>query len=270
MALLCGLWAGGHLIMNGALTGGELASFAMYTMSVSGGVMGTMKVYARIMEVGLLDSIQGRHWVQVNVCFNCPPHRLFLHKRRTPSQADSVVRLSCGMYPSRIHKTPQQRSFTPSVSFSSWVYYRYRGAARREYWDCWRVGLGQKYHFVIIGRLVQKHTRWDPIGWCEYQLPERRIYPRDSEHCIVFQGFSIGSARTCAVFGYNPIQYSLWIKSWEMEGNSYLACDHRTVWYRCKGNEYYGFCWKATWWLWIVIIKRITKHVGMLENEEVV
>ena len=37
--------------MNGMLTGGELASFAMYTMSVSGGVTGTMKVYARIMEV---------------------------------------------------------------------------------------------------------------------------------------------------------------------------------------------------------------------------
>ena len=51
LALLCGLWVGGNLIMNGMLTGGELASFAMYTMSVSGGVTGTMKVYARIMEV---------------------------------------------------------------------------------------------------------------------------------------------------------------------------------------------------------------------------
>ena len=48
---MCGLWVGGNLIMNGMLTGGELASFAMYTMSVSGGVTGTMKVYARIMEV---------------------------------------------------------------------------------------------------------------------------------------------------------------------------------------------------------------------------
>ena len=41
--------------MNGMLTGGELASFAMYTMSVSSGVTGTMKVYARIMEVGAID-----------------------------------------------------------------------------------------------------------------------------------------------------------------------------------------------------------------------
>ena len=51
LALLCGLWVGGNMIVNGALTGGELASFAMYTMSVSSGVGGTMKVYARIMEV---------------------------------------------------------------------------------------------------------------------------------------------------------------------------------------------------------------------------
>ncbi|OAO14904.1 ABC ATPase protein [Blastocystis sp. ATCC 50177/Nand II] len=50
LALLCGLWVGGNMIVNGALTGGELASFAMYTMSVSSGVGGTMKVYARIME----------------------------------------------------------------------------------------------------------------------------------------------------------------------------------------------------------------------------
>ena len=54
MALLCGLWVGGQLVVKGVLTGGDLASFAMYTMSVSGGVMGTMKVYARIMEVAFL------------------------------------------------------------------------------------------------------------------------------------------------------------------------------------------------------------------------
>ena len=51
LALLCGLWVGGNMIVGGSLTGGELASFAMYTMSVSSGVSGTMKVYARIMEV---------------------------------------------------------------------------------------------------------------------------------------------------------------------------------------------------------------------------
>lgn len=50
LALLCGLWVGGNMIVGGTLTGGELASFAMYTMSVSSGVGGTMKVYARIME----------------------------------------------------------------------------------------------------------------------------------------------------------------------------------------------------------------------------
>ena len=41
------------MIVNGVLTGGQLASFAMYTMSVSGGFTSTMKVYARIMEVGI-------------------------------------------------------------------------------------------------------------------------------------------------------------------------------------------------------------------------
>lgn len=41
------------MIVSGSLTGGALASFAMYTMSVSSGVGGTMKVYARIMEVGV-------------------------------------------------------------------------------------------------------------------------------------------------------------------------------------------------------------------------
>lgn len=51
LALLCGLWVGGNMIVSGSLTGGALASFAMYTMSVSSGVGGTMKVYARIMEV---------------------------------------------------------------------------------------------------------------------------------------------------------------------------------------------------------------------------
>lgn len=39
------------MIAGGLLTGGQLASFAMYTMSVSSGITATMKVYSRIMEV---------------------------------------------------------------------------------------------------------------------------------------------------------------------------------------------------------------------------
>ena len=39
------------MIVGGALTGGQLASFAMYAMSVSSGITATMKVYSRIMEV---------------------------------------------------------------------------------------------------------------------------------------------------------------------------------------------------------------------------
>ena len=50
------------MIVSGSLTGGALASFAMYTMSVSSGVGGTMKVYARIMEVVASVSIQYRRW----------------------------------------------------------------------------------------------------------------------------------------------------------------------------------------------------------------
>ena len=43
------------MIVNGVITGGQLASFAMYTMSVSGGFTSTMRVYARIMEVGIVN-----------------------------------------------------------------------------------------------------------------------------------------------------------------------------------------------------------------------
>ena len=50
LAVLCGLWVGGNMIAGGLLTGGQLASFAMYTMSVSSGITATMKVYSRIME----------------------------------------------------------------------------------------------------------------------------------------------------------------------------------------------------------------------------
>ena len=45
------------MIVGGSLTGGELASFAMYTMSVSSGVGGTVRVYGRIMEVFLWASL---------------------------------------------------------------------------------------------------------------------------------------------------------------------------------------------------------------------
>ena len=43
------------MIAGGLLTGGQLASFAMYTMSVSSGITATMKVYSRIMEVASLS-----------------------------------------------------------------------------------------------------------------------------------------------------------------------------------------------------------------------
>lgn len=43
------------MIAGGLLTGGQLASFAMYTMSVSSGITATMKVYSRIMEVAFLS-----------------------------------------------------------------------------------------------------------------------------------------------------------------------------------------------------------------------
>jgi hypothetical protein len=56
------------MIAGGLLTGGQLASFAMYTMSVSSGITATMKVYSRIMEVESGGFLSRRRWERRSEC----------------------------------------------------------------------------------------------------------------------------------------------------------------------------------------------------------
>ena len=56
------------MIVGGALTGGQLASFAMYTMSVSSGITATMKVYSRIMEVEENEENEGLGFGSKSTC----------------------------------------------------------------------------------------------------------------------------------------------------------------------------------------------------------
>lgn len=131
LALLCGLWVGGNMIVGGTLTGGELASFAMYTMSVSSGVGGTMKVYARIMEVRATCCFVHRRWVHRSAYLNSLLHpsrqqcrvasiaftatQTKLQTMQSPSQKSSEARLSFEMWVSPIPKTHSTKCCTISV-----------------------------------------------------------------------------------------------------------------------------------------------------------